>query len=341
LHYGKVIWAEKGLTAFDNWYDLGALKKDFNIYLKEETKFSGNWYYFYDLQYHHVKYDIDGFRDNPSLFINNKFDFFNPKAGISYNKNGWKAYLSYAIAEKEPNRDDFEASTTKQPKPEKLDDIELGITKTKTKYSWSATLYYMNYKDQLVLTGQINDVGAYTRTNIPKSYRAGIELQGAFQFNKWMNATANISFSKNKVKNFTEYIDDYDNGGQKINQYSSTDIALSPSIVGGCTVNFLPLDKLELSLLSKYVSKQYLDNTQTNDRVLNAFYVQDARIIYTIKKKRLKELNIIGQVNNIFNKKYEPNGYTYNYIYGGQLSVNNYYFPMAGTNVMIGVNVRL
>ena len=341
LHYGKITWAEKGLTAVGNWYDLGALKTDFNIYLKEQTQFAKNWYLFYDLQYRHVKYDIDGFRDNPALFIKNKFDFFNPKAGISYSKNTLKAYLSYAIANKEPNRDDFEAGATTQPKPERLDDIELGIEKMGSKYNCSATLYYMNYKDQLVLTGQINDVGAYTRTNIPKSYRAGVELKAGYQFNKWMNAGANIAISKNKVKDFTEYIDDYDNGGQKINKYSSTNIALSPSVVGAATVNFLPIDRLELSLLSKYVSKQYLDNTQNNGRVLNGFYVQDARIIYTIKKKRLKELNIISQVNNIFGKKYEPNGYTYNYIYGGQLSVNNYYFPMAGTNVMIGVNISL
>lgn len=341
LHYGKVIWAANGLTSTNNWYDLRALKNDFNIYLKEQTQFAKYWFFFYDLQYRHVKYNIDGFRDNPALFVKNKFDFFNPKSGISYYKNGLKAYLSYAIANKEPNRDDFEAGQSQQPKPERLNDIELGIEKLGNKYNWSATVYYMNYKDQLVLTGQINDVGAYTRTNIPESYRAGIELQGGYQFSKWMNAIGNIALSKNKVKNFTEYIDDYDNGGQKENKYNATVLAFSPSVVGGATINFLPFKNTELSLLSKYVSKQYLDNTQNNNRTLNAFYVQDVRIIYKVKKKFLKELNIIGQVNNVLNKKYEPNGYTYNYIYGGQLSVNNYYFPMAGTNVMIGVNVTL
>ncbi|MBI5856906.1 MAG: TonB-dependent receptor [Sphingobacteriales bacterium] len=341
LHYGKVIWAEKGLTAIKNWYDLGAVKTDLNIYLKEQTQFAGYWHIFYDLQYRHVKYDIDGFRENPGLMVNNQFDFFNPKAGISYYKNGWKAYASYAIANKEPNRDDFEAGKTQQPKPERLDDIEMGIEKKQDSYNWSATLYFMKYKNQLVLTGQINDVGAYTRTNIPESFRTGVELQGSWQFSKWMNASANITYSKNKVKNFTEYIDDYDNGGQKINRYSSTDIALSPAVVGGAIVNFLPIQKLELGLLGKYVSKQYLDNTQNEERILKAFYVQDIRIIYTIKPKKLKEISLVGQVNNVLNKKYEPNGYTYNYIYGGQLSVNNYYFPMAGTNVMVGVNVRL
>ena len=248
--------------------------------------------------------------------------------------------MSYSIANKEPNRDDFEANINEQPKPERLHDLELGVEKNKTNYNWSATLFYMNYKDQLVLTGKINDVGAYTRTNIPKSYRMGIELKGETKFNAWLNGSANLSVSKNKVLDFTEYIDDYDNGGQKINNYTSTDIALSPAIVGGATINFLPIENFEFSLLSKYVSKQYLDNTQNKDRVLNSFYVQDVRAIYTIKKKWLKELNIIAQVNNIFNKKYEPNGYTYNYIYGGNL-VENYYFPMAGTNFMMGVNIRL
>ncbi len=341
-HFGKLIWASNGLPdPGHRWYDLDALKKDFNIYLKEQTQFAGNWYYFTDLQFRYIKYNIDGFPGNPSLVIRNKFNFFNPKAGISYNKNGWKGFFSYGLANKEPNRDDFEAGINQQPKPERLHDLEAGMEKNTTKYNWAATFYYMRYKDQLVLTGKINNVGAYTRTNIPKSYRMGIELQGEIKFKSWMNASANLAFSRNKVLNFSEFIDDYDNGGQKVNNYKTTDIAYSPSVVGGATINFLPLKNLELSLLSKYVSRQYLDNTQNNGRVLHSFYVQDARAIYTFKKKWLKEMNLVGQVNNIFNKKYEPNGYTYNYFYNGELSVNNYYFPMAGTNFMIGVNVRL
>ncbi|MEI9911686.1 MAG: TonB-dependent receptor [Bacteroidota bacterium] len=139
--------------------------------------------------------------------VSSDFDFVNPKAGISYNKNGWKGYLSYSIANKEPNRDDFEAGISQQPKREKLNDIELGVEKTNKQTTWSAALYYMYYKDQLVLTGQINDVGAYTRTNIPKSYRLGIELQGGTKINSWMNVSANLAVSKNKVQDFTEYID--------------------------------------------------------------------------------------------------------------------------------------
>ena len=273
--------------------------------------------------------------------INNNYNFFNPKAGISYNRNGWNAYFSYGVAAKEPNRDDFEAGVSQLPKPERMHDFEAGIEKKKANCNWAATLYYMKYDNQLVLTGKINDVGAYTRTNIPDSYRMGIELQGGIKFNSYMNVAANLAFSKNKVQNFTEYIDDYDNGGQQTKNYSSPDIAYSPRVVGGANINFLPFKNAELSLLSKYVSNQYLDNTQTDSRSLNSFFLQDVRAIYTIKKKWLKEVNIIAQINNIFGKKYEPNGYTYSYFVGGETITENFYFPMAERNFMIGVNLRL
>ena len=342
-HYGRLTWSSNGGLPIPDyeWYNHEAAKKDFNIYTKWQQGFAKNWNFFADAQYRHVGYKIDGFRDNPGLAVDNKYNFFNPKAGISYNKNGWNAYLSYGVAAKEPNRDDFESGAAQQPKPEKLRDIELGIERKNATSNWAATLYYMNYKNQLVLTGQINDVGAYTRTNIPKSYRTGIELQGGVKFASWVNATANIAFSKNKVKNFTEFIDDYDNGGQKTNAYSTADIAFSPAVVGGASINFLPFKNAELSLLSKYVSRQYLDNTEDDTRSLNAFYVQDARAIYIIKGKCLKEINIIAQVNNIFGKKYEPNGYTYSYFVGGETVTENFYFPMAGRNFMVGLNVRL
>ena len=339
-HYGKLIWAQHGLTGPDVWYDHDAFKNDFNSYAKLLQRFSSNWNGYIDLQYHHVNYEINGFEDNPALLIKNGYNFFNPKIGFSYTRNGWNNYISYGIAGKEPNRDDFEAGKNQQPKPEKLHDLEIGIERKKIDYNWGATFYYMKYKDQLVLTGMINDVGAYTRTNIPNSSRMGIELQGSMQPVNWFKASGNIAFSKNKVKHFTEYIDDYDNGGQKINNYSSTDIALSPSTVGAVTLSFLPARDLEFSLLSKYVSKQYLDNTQNEGRKLDPYYVQDVRVIYTFRKKFLKEANIVLQVNNVFNKKYEPNGYTYNYISAGELVVNNYYFPMAGTNFMTAINLR-
>ncbi len=340
-HFGKVTWASRSVIQPRKWYDLDARKTDFTIYLKEQTTVWNNWSLFYDLQYRQVKYDIGGFRDNPYLQVNNRYHFFNPKAGVVYKKNAWRAYLSYSIAHKEPNRDDFEAGTTQRPAPERLYDTELGIEQLKNLFNWSATFYYMRYRNQLVLTGKINDVGAYTRNNIPDSYRAGIELQAAVRFNKWFNASVNITLSRNKIKDFTEYTDDYDNGGQKATVYPLPAIAFSPSVVGGATLNFLPWKNMELSLLNKYVSRQYLDNTEQENRSLDAFFVQDLRAIFTIKKKKLKELNIIAQVNNIFSTKYEPNGYTFSYIYGGSITTENFYFPMAGRNFMIGVNVKL
>lgn len=156
---------------------------------------------------------------------------------------------------------------------------------------------------------------------------------------------ANLSLSRNKVKDFTEYIDDYDNGGQKINSYGKTDIAYSPAIVGGTTLNFIPVKNTELSLFNKYVSRQYLDNTNDANRVLRSFFVQDLRGSYTFKRKDkkaccLKEISITAMVNNLWSRKYEPNGYTFSYIAGGSTVTENYYFPMAGRNFMAGVNIK-
>lgn len=341
-HFGEVTWASNGLPEpRHRWYDHEADKKDLTIYLKELYRLNDHWHLFGDIQFRYVQYKIDGFRNNPSISVSNNYRFFNPKAGISYDRNGWKGFLSYAMANKEPNRDDFEAGITQQPRPEKLHDFEMGIERGRKLYNWAATLFYMRYKDQLVLTGKINDVGAYTRTNIPESYRMGIEVQGGVLFAEWLRAGGNISLSRNKVTDFTEFIDDYDNGGQKMNTYGSADIAYSPNIVGAATVELIPFKNLELALINKYVGDQYLDNTTNEERKLDAFYVMDARILYTINPKWLKEVRIIGQVNNVLGKEYEPNGYTFSYIYGGAQLTENYYFPMAGRNFMIGLNISL
>jgi iron complex outermembrane recepter protein len=227
-----------------------------------------------------------------------------------------------------------------KPKAELLNDFEAGVETKKNNYAFSANFYYMKYKNQLAVTGKINDVGAYTRTNIPNSYRTGIELQGKYSFAKWLNLAANITFSKNKIKNFTGFTDDYDNGGQQTKFYKSTDIAFSPNTVAGGSINFTPVKNAEINLISKYVARQYLDNTAQKSRSLNPYYTQDVRLSYLIEGKTLKALNIIVQLNNIFSKKYEPNGYSFSYIAGGNLTTENYYFPMAPFNAMVGVNLR-
>lgn len=341
-HFGELTWAAKGLPAPKvRWYDHDARKNDFNIFFKEQTRFAKYWHLFYDLQYRTVSYAIDGFRDNPGVSVKNRYHFFNPKAGIHYSRNGWNLYGSYSIGNKEPNRDDFEAGTNQQPRREQLHDIELAAEKKQAHSAYSVTLYYMRYKDQLVLTGEVNDVGAYTRTNIPRSYRLGAELQANATPISWLRLSGSLALSRNKVLDFTEYIDDYDNGGQKTNQYKSADIAFSPALVGNAVLSFMPVKQLEASLLSKYVSRQYLDNTGNTERMLNAFYVQDFRLIYTLPVKWLQSSTLSLQVNNLFAKKYEPNGYTFSYLYGGSLTTENYYFPMAGRNYTLSATIRL
>ena len=339
-HNGLVTWAAVGFPKDYKYYTLTANKQDFTIYSKLQQQLSKHWQGFADIQAKTIKYNINGFKDNPQLIINKNYLFINPKLGVTYNNNNYQVYLSYSMSGKEPNRDDFEAGLNQQPKAEILHDVELGVEKKTLKYSYSATAYYMYYHNQLVLTGKINDVGSYTRTNTPSSYRMGIELSGKADLLQWLNVAANIAFSRNKVKNFTEYVDDYDNGGQKTFQYHNSDISFSPNIVAGATINFIPLRNAEFSLLSKYVGREFLDNTSKASRSLDPFYVQDARASFKINNKIAKEINFVVQVNNIFNKKYEPNGYTFSYFYSASLATENYYFPMAGTNFMAGINIK-
>jgi iron complex outermembrane receptor protein len=341
-HFGNIAWLKTGTVPIDyKYYDYPANKTDANLYTKWQHQLAKNLTSFIDLQYRSVTSNMNGFKSNTALQISRKFNFFNPKAGLNYNKNGWQTYLSFAIANKEPNRNDFEASLITQPKHETLQDWELGTEKKTSTYSYGATFYYMNYINQLVLTGQINDVGAYTRTNIPSSYRMGIELQGTAKITQWVNIAGNITISKNKIKSFTEFIDNYDNGLQNKVLHENKDISFSSNLISSLTLNFIPIKNAEISLLNKYVGKQYLDNTQNDNRALNAFFVQDLRGIYTINTKPFKEIQFIFQVNNLLNKKYEPNGYTFNYIAGGVLTAENYFYPMAGTNYMMAVNIKL
>ena len=344
-HYGTVVWADKGYQSSNRWYDNDADKSDWNVYGKWQQTLLPGLQLFTDLQLRRVGYQANGFRDHPTLKVDETYTFFNPKAGISYAKDNFLAYASYSVANKEPNRDDFEAGATELPKPEQLHDIELGIEQKSGRGNWGATLYYMRYKNQLVLTGKINDVGAYTRTNIARSYRAGIELQGGAALANWVRFDANLALSRNRIRAFTEYIDQYDDDfnlvGQEANFYKETDISFSPDVVGGATLTFKPVPEMELSLLGKYVGSQYLDNTSNDARKLDAYYTQDARAIYTFSYKKLKGISLIGQVNNIFNTLYEPNGYTFSYYYGGALSTENYLFPMAGTNWVVGLNIKL
>ena len=226
-----------------------------------------------------------------------------------------------------------------------LHDLEAAVEQSTKNYYWSTTLYYMRYKDQLVLTGKINDVGNYTRINVPNSYRLGVELQVGVSVKSWLKVDANLSLSQNKIKAFSEYVDEYDADfnyvGQRSVEHSNTDISFSPSMIAAGTATLIPLKNLELNFLSKYVGVQYLDNTQNDNRRLDPYFTEDVRLNYSLFKKFFKQIDLIIQVNNIFNNLYEPNAYTYPYIYDKELINDNYYYPAAGTNFMVGVNLKL
>jgi iron complex outermembrane receptor protein len=256
-----------------------------------------------------------------------------------------KAYASIAIANKEPNRDDFETSTLEMPKPERLTDFEMGYEYVSKKVQWSANVFLMNYQNQLVNTGKINDVGAYARVNVGQSYRAGIELQGAYSIHKKVQFFANLSLSRNKIKALTEYIDDYDMGNQRFVQQANTDISMSPNVVAAAGLHTLVFQRakahLDFDFVTKYVGKQYLDNTSNENRTIDAFVVSDIKSTYTWHTKSIPAIKLQAALNNVFNTEYAPSGYNFNYYYGGQLSSTNVYYPQARRMILFSLIVEL
>lgn len=340
-HYGEIIWSPINIPNEYRWYNGKAYKTDYDVYTKYQYNINKYWSVFADIQYRKVDYIIHGFRNNPSININVNYNFFNPKLGIYYtDKNGLSAYASFSKVSKEPNRDDFEANPKQQPKVEHLYDYELGIEKKYAEASIGATLYYMYYKDQLVLNGKINDVGANTRINVPISYRSGLEIEGTMQFVDWIGASFNTTWSYNKIEGFTHFIDDYDAGMQKAVYIGRTNISLSPQFIGGINLNITPLKHFDFNIVSKYISRQFLDNTGSLNKSIHPYDVEDIKLSYTFLPKFYKSIKIIAQINNIFNKEYEANGYTYSHISGGKTFIDNYYFPMAGTNFLLALNVE-
>lgn len=350
-HYGFVKWAEAGGFPVDyKWYDLDAYKNDFNFFGKIQQQLAEGLFGFADLQFRKVVYDIYGFRKNPEIEWLNTYSFFNPKAGLSYIMRHpysaqSKIFASFAVANKEPNRDDFEASPTDRPKAERLHDIEAGYQYNAQKFAAGVNGYYMKYKDQLVLTGKINDVGAYARTNVDDSYRAGVELTTTTRPANWFVLDANATFSRNKIKNITQYTDDYDKGGQIEHIYTNTDIAFSPNIVAGATVSIEPFhgrsetQHFYIDLVQKFVGRQYLDNSSEKIKSIHPYALTDVRLRYDITTRSVKNIGLILMVNNLFNKKYENNGYTFSYLYDGTFATENYYYPQAGINWNFGVTL--
>jgi iron complex outermembrane receptor protein len=344
-HFGEIIWARfAGNTAAGHkYYENEALKTDFNIYSKANYRFTDKINTYIDLQYRRVMYSFLGFDNNlTNVQQTAAMHFFNPKAGLTYQvSNESNLYVSYSVGNREPTRDDFTQSTPQsRPKSETLRNLEAGFRKAGKHLTWGLNYYLMNYKNQLVLTGQINDVGEYNRTNIPKSYRTGIELDAAAKIKPGLQWSGNLALSRNKINNYNEFFDNYDLGEQTSVRYASTDIAFSPNIIGSNTFSYSPVKSLALHFISKYVGSQYLDNTASDNRKLAAFFVQDVRINYTMQARWMKEIELNLLVSNLFNQAYEPNGYTYSYIAEGRVVTENFYYPQAGTHFLGSVQFK-
>ena len=343
-HFGEIISVKDApkVPVGYRWYENNAIKTDFNLYGKINYQLSDKFNAFADLQLRTVNYNMKGIADKlQDISQKSSYIFFNPKLGLTYlMAENTSIYGSFSVGNKEPNRSDFVDNAPKAPLAENLNDLEAGFKTHKSNVAFSVNGYLMNYKNQLVLTGNVNDVGEAIRINAPESYRMGVEIETGIQLLKTLKINANATFSSNKIKNFTETIVNYDGGANSEIKYAETDISFSPNTIIGSQILYNPLKNLELGFLSKYVGKQYLDNTATENRKLNSYFTNDLRAIYSLRGKILKEVNFSLLVNNIFNTLYESNGYSYSYISEKQTITENFYYPQAGTNFLFGVNLK-
>ena len=320
-HYGEVIWAQFASDSqnSNHYYDNYGNKLDFNFFTKINYKIDTKLNFYGDLQYRLVTYKANGVYDD---VIADTFRFFNPKAGLTYTVDEKQnIYFSYARANREPNRTDYENGT---PKPEKLNDFELGWRLKTSNTQLNINGYYMLYKDQLVLTGALDNVGNPIRTNIGKSYRAGIEVDADFKISKSFSDKPNFTLSENKN------IDFVNDNGTSLENLGKTTIAFSPKIIAGNIFSFTPKENLQFSLLSKFVGEQFLSNTEDQNSKLKDYFIQDFNVNYEIKTNKIfKSINFSLLANNILNVKYVSNGADYG---GGYV----YYFPQAGANFLLG-----
>lgn len=347
-HFGEIIWSEfaSNSNIRDRYYDNTGSKFEAQTYAKTTVR-KNRTTYFLDLQYRHIAYEFLGIDEVngelEELTQQVSYDFFNPKIGFMVDfdsKNN--VYASMAIANREPVRSDFRENTPEnRPKHEELIDLEVGYRYKAKKLFVNANVFYMQYENQLVLTGQINDVGGYTRTNAEDSYRGGLELEAGYLILKNLSVAGNLALSANKILVFNEYLDNYDTGVQDIIEHQGTDLAFSPNVIGSVALNYQPIDGLDLGWTSKYVSSQFLDNTSSTDRMLDAYFFSNFQVSYTLKDVLFKEMTFGIQVNNIFNELYENNGYTWGYVYGGARTQENFYYPQAGRNIMTRLTIKL
>ncbi len=355
-HFGEIIWDSFNLEIpiRSNYYFNIGEKKDFSTYIKASYDITSNWFAFADLQYRNVSYIANGISsDLLNIDTHENFNFINPKLGLTYKMNNYNLfYTSYAVANREPNRDDLIKNTI-LPKAENLQNIELGYRFKKSKLYANANFYYMNYKDQLVLTGEIDDVGDAIRQNVAESYRLGLEVQMGYKLNNKFRFDANITLSDNKIKEFnhivydTQHDTDFNTISTQpvITNFKNTDISFSPNIIAGNTITYSPLKDLNIGFISKYVGKQYLDNTSSDSKSINAYFVNNLNVSYKVNPKWIKEISFNLLVNNFLNEKYVSNGYTFSYFYRPENSNDNaitevFYYPQATINFLTGITLK-
>jgi len=325
---------------FRRYYFSDALKSDYNAYLKFNQDIGDHFKVFADMQNRYIDYSSMGDdNDGTAIIIDTSYNFINPKLGLSYLPDDNNVYyLSLSRAQREPVRSDFlDAVGTEVPTPEELWDVEAGWRHDAKRWRWAVNMYYMLYNNQLVVTGAVNDVGAAVRTNVDKSYRVGIELDGSVALNAKWSWSGNLALSRNKIEAFTEIIPDYGNGTLVSNDFENTDIAFSPSVNAASIWQYRPLRGMELQLLTKYVGKQYLDNTSNEDKTLDPYLVNDLVLNYRPVIQGITNIEFKLIINNILDARYASNGYTYSYIFG-ELIEENFYYPQAGRHLLLGAS---
>ncbi len=345
-HYGQVAWAavDSNIDNDDRYYDNRGNKTDFNAFAKLDYKLNDRLSIFGDVQLRNITYDIMGIdNDMVNLNIDTSMTFVNPKLGLNYQiSNQQSIYASLAVANREPDRNDFVSNfvQSRTVMHETLYDYEAGWKMQTEKLSLQANAYFMDYKNQLVLTGELDDVGSNLRTNVPSSYRAGIELTAAISVLENLIWSPNFTLSRNKIKSFNQVVYDYTNGFEIINiPFENTDISFSPAVISGSSLRYRPIKNGEIEWLAKYVGKQYLDNTSDDAKSLDAYFVNDLRFSYDVDLAFAKSMRFSLLVNNVLNTLYSANGYTYSYIFGDTIS-EVFLYPQAGINFLLNAEIR-
>ena len=358
-HYGNVIWAQYMSNGLYNhqYYKNIATKYDNNVFIKTNFQASEKTSLFLDLQSRNIEYEFNGSDIDGNIGVQEvKLDFFNPKFGLSHKMNEEQLlYGSFAVANKEPNRSDYiESSPNSRPLHETLYDTEIGFKYTTKDFKFNANAYIMNYDNQLIKTGEINDVGYFTSENVKKSFRRGIEIEGSILLSKKLAWAANMTLSENKIDTFIQYIDSWDTGGQQETIYTETDLAFSPSIIWASQLTYNFQDNLSLDFITKYVGEQFIDNSSSEDRKLDDYLVNNLRLSYSFNSKIFNYARLSLQINNLFDEEYVSSAWIYRFVSNGydpseddhyvtKGSDGGYnmagYFPEATRNYLIGLTL--